>query len=72
MSKGADRIILNTSILDTNKENLIKKASNYFGSQCIVASVDIKKDNKNYSIYDYSNRTILDISIKEFMFKCKI
>lgn len=69
LSKGADRIILNTSILDTNKENLIKKASNYFGSQCIVASVDIKKDNKNYSIYDYSNRTILDISIKEFMFK---
>ena len=69
LSKGADRIILNTSVLDTNKENLIKKASNYFGSQCIVASVDIKKDNKNYSIYDYSNRTILDISIKEFMFK---
>ena len=69
LSKGADRVILNTSILDTNKENLIKKASNYFGSQCIVASVDIKKDNKNYSIYDYSNRTILDISIKEFMFK---
>ena len=68
LSKGADRIILNTSVLDTNKENLIK-ASNYFGSQCIVASVDIKKDNKNYSIYDYSNRTILDISIKEFMFK---
>lgn len=69
LSKGADRVILNTSILDTNKENLIKKASNYFGSQCIVASVDIKKDNKNYSIYDYSNRTILDISIKEFMSK---
>ena len=69
LSMGADRVILNTSILDTNIENLIKKASKYFGSQCIVASVDIKKDNKNYSIYDYSNRTILDISIKEFMFK---
>ena len=69
LSMGADRVILNTSILDTNRENLIKKASKYFGSQCIVASVDIKKDNKNYSIYDYSNRTILDISIKEFMFK---
>ena len=35
LSKGADRIILNTSVLDTNKENLIKKASNYFGSNLL-------------------------------------
>jgi imidazole glycerol-phosphate synthase subunit HisF len=69
LSKGADRVIINTSVLNSYTEDLIQKASNYFGSQCIVASVDIKSNDKNYSIYDYSNKNLLDISIKDFMIK---
>ena len=69
LSKGADRVIINASFLNSYKEDLIKKASNYFGSQCIVASVDIKSNDNNYSIYDYSNKNLLDITIKDFMIK---
>ena len=69
LSKGADRVIINTSVLNSYTEDLIKKASSYFGSQCIVASVDIKSNDHNYSIYDYSNKNLLDITIKDFMIK---
>jgi len=49
LNSGADKIILNTSIF-TNKE-LISKLSKEFGQQCIIASIDIKKHENNYSFY---------------------
>ena len=38
---GADKISLNTAALRT--PNLIKEASDHFGSQCVVVAVDIKR-----------------------------
>ena len=42
---GADKIVLNSSTFKNSK--LIKKASDIYGSQAIIHSVDIKKTNKN-------------------------
>ena len=52
----ADKICLNNSILKKNR-NLLINSIKIFGSQCIVASVDIIKNKKNdYFVYDTKNK----------------
>ena len=41
LNLGADKVSLNTAAL--HNPELIKNASNHFGSQCIVVAVDIKR-----------------------------
>jgi len=54
---GVEKIILNSSLDD---KSLISKAVSIFGSQSIVASVDIKKDNNNnYGIYSYLKKQFI-------------
>jgi imidazole glycerol-phosphate synthase subunit HisF len=64
LSKGADKIIINT--LAHKDPNFITKASKLFGNQCIVISIDAKKDeNNNHFVYinqgkEKTNSTALD------------
>ena len=50
LNAGADKIAINTTAL----ENLdfIKEASSIFGSQCIVCSIDVKKIDNKYKVYN--------------------
>ena len=52
---GADKVILN-SILHTNN-SFLRKATNKFGSQSIVAAIDIKLINNKYIPF-FNNGTI--------------
>lgn len=52
LKSGADKVILNTNAL--KNPNLIKEASENFGSQCIVISVDVQKESENYKIYSHA------------------
>jgi cyclase len=56
LNAGADKISINTIAL----ENLefIKKASNVFGSQCIVCSIDIKNIDGAYKVFHKSKGTL--------------
>jgi cyclase len=50
---GIEKVILNTAI--HSNPDLVKQASNIFGSQSIVAAIDVKKDFfNNYRIYSCS------------------
>jgi len=44
LEAGADKVSLNTAALQD--PNLIKEASDFFGSQCIVVAIDAKRINK--------------------------
>ena len=46
---GADKISINTIAFE--KQNIIYEAAKEFGSQCIVVSIDVKKEDGNYTIY---------------------
>jgi len=46
---GADKVSLNTSIV--NNPELITKASKQFGSQAVVAAIDVKKIEDTYKIF---------------------
>lgn len=53
LKNGAEKAILNTSALETPK--LIKEASEIFGSQSIIVSIDVKKSGLGkYQVFKYS------------------
>lgn len=60
MSSGADKIALNQSALYSS--DLIARAANKFGNQCIVLSIDALKSKNTYKVYDYVNRKALNIT----------
>ena len=56
LNAGADKVSINTSAV--KNPNLIKEASNRFGSQCIVVAIDAKKNNKcSWEVYTHGGRT---------------
>jgi cyclase len=62
---GVEKIILNSSL--TNKE-LIRQSVEIFGSQSIVASVDIKKDiNNNYGVYSYLTKKFITNNVVNYI-----
>lgn len=53
---GADKVCLNSSAV--SNPSLIRAASERFGNQCIVASIDvIKSTNGKYCVYNYVTQT---------------
>lgn len=49
LSAGADKIALNSAAVKDPR--LIKEASDYFGSQCIVIAIDGKKIDNNFYVF---------------------
>jgi len=55
LNSGADKVAINTQAV--KEPNFIKKASEVFGSQCIIGSIDAKKtSNKNWEVYTDNGR----------------
>ncbi len=46
---GADKVSLNSSIV--REPELISKAADRFGSQCVVAAIDAKKNGASWNVY---------------------
>lgn len=57
---GADKVSLNTAAVKNPK--LVKAAARRFGSQCIVAAIDAKRENRGWRVYTHGGRrpTVLD------------
>ncbi|NQT30488.1 MAG: imidazole glycerol phosphate synthase subunit HisF [Candidatus Saganbacteria bacterium] len=56
LAAGADKVSVNTAAV--NDPNLIKKAAEKFGSQCVVLAIDAKKTASNsWEVYTHGGRT---------------
>ena len=66
LNAGADKIAINTKALDDLE--FIKKASSIFGSQSIVCSIDVKKINNSYKVFNKS-KGVLEINPLELAIK---
>jgi cyclase len=57
LSRGADKIVLNTiTLVDPS---FITEASNRFGAQCIVVSIDVQKSKSGASeVFSHSGKTV--------------
>ena len=65
---GADKVSINTAAVVN--ENLIKKAAEKFGSQCIVVAVDVKKVNNNkWDIFTHGGRKATGKNVLNFVKK---
>jgi cyclase len=65
LKAGADKVSLNTIIFDQPK--FLKEAVSVFGSQCIVASIDIKKNQLGeWELFSHSDRKF-NLSLDEML-----
>tara|TARA_B100001027_G_scaffold215002_1_gene188128 strand:+ start:238 stop:1008 length:771 start_codon:yes stop_codon:yes gene_type:complete len=67
ISLGIEKVSLNTAAI--YKKNLIREASKKVGSQSIVVSIDIKKNNfdKKYYAFTHNGSSIINNSIKNII-----
>ena len=66
---GADKISLNTIALQ--RPNFITEASNKFGSQCIVVSIDVIKQDDSYKIFNKNLGILQDLDLVEWAKRCE-
>lgn len=52
LDAGADKVSINSAAL--NSSAFIHKASKIFGSQCLICSIDVKKDKGIYKVFNKS------------------
>ncbi len=68
LDNGADKVAINTAAV--KNPDFIKEASGIYGSQCIISSVDVKKNSEgNWNIYYDNGREPTDIDAIEWIKK---
>lgn len=65
---GADKVVLN-SICYKNTD-LITEIADKFGSQAVVVSIDVKKEDNDYKLYSNCGRRGEDRYLEEHIYKC--
>lgn len=71
LSNGADKITINTAAV--NDPDLIRRASEKFGAQCVVVSIDYKKESKTdtYRVYTNNGTVKTEWDPIEWAVKCE-
>ena len=64
LNAGADKVSIGSAAV--KNPNFVKEAAEYFGSQCIVISVDAKRQNEGWKIYIKGGSEETDIDAIEF------
>ncbi len=59
LKAGADKVSINSAAIKDPK--IIKKASEYFGNQCIVVAVDAKKQDNDWYVYSHGGTKKTDL-----------
>ena len=66
---GADKITINSIVLEN--PNFITDSAKEFGSQCIIVSIDVKKNNGYHKVYSHKKNLVTDIDPTELSKKCE-
>jgi len=65
LKAGADKVSINSAAI--KDPDIIKSSSKYFGSQCIVVAVDVKKNNYNWNVYSHGGTKNTGIDAVEWL-----
>ena len=68
LKAGADKVSINSAAI--KNPDIIKNSSKYFGSQCIVVAVDVKKDNGTWRVYSHGGTKNTNIDAIEWAKQC--
>ena len=67
LKAGADKVSINSAAI--KDPNIIKSSSKYFGSQCIVVAVDVKKDKGSWKVYSHGGTKNTNIDALDWLKK---
>lgn len=63
--RGADKVTINSQAI--SQPNFIKEAAQAFGSQAIIVSIDIKKDEYgDYQVYDHKTKKTIELQPQDW------
>lgn len=66
IEQGAEKVVLNTHAL--SNPNIIKESSEYFGSQSITISIDVKKNMfGEYAVFTHNGKVKADLDIIDWV-----
>lgn len=65
LRSGADRAFINTTARKNDK--FVGEAARFFGSQCIVAWIDVLSVDGTFRVYDHLTRSSLSTTLKDWM-----
>lgn len=63
LTVGADKVVINTSCVE-NPE-VVMKGVDLFGSQCIVAGIDVRKRRNSYVVFTHSGKKETDLDLEK-------
>ena len=66
---GADKVSVNSAAV--YRPELISEAAYKFGSQCVVASIDAKRNGDSWEVYVHGGRKPMGIDAVEWAVKCE-
>lgn len=69
LKAGADKVSINTAAV--KNPGMIEKASGVFGSQCIVAAIDAKKNGKTWEVFVKSGKEATGMNALEWAKKAE-
>ncbi|MBS2020286.1 MAG: imidazole glycerol phosphate synthase subunit HisF [Deltaproteobacteria bacterium] len=58
---GADKVLITTAAVEN--PTFIAEAAEVFGSQCVVAGIDVRKEGDRYVVVTHSGRTPVDVDL---------
>jgi cyclase len=70
LDAGADKVVINSK--NYPNTSLLSKAAKTFGSQAIIAGIDIKKVNNKYFIYSELGKKLQNINLFTHIKNCEI
>ena len=65
---GADKVSLNSAAV--NRPAVLTESAERFGSQCVVASIDARRDGARWVVYTHGGRTRTDLEAVEWAREC--
>ena len=65
---GADKVGLNTAAVET--PNVLTECADRFGAQCVVASIDAKRDGGTWRVYTRGGRSPTSLDAVEWAREC--
>ena len=66
---GADKVAINTVAIE--EPLFIQKASRKFGSQCIIVSIDVKKEDNEYKVFNKNLGIVEELELLSWAKKCE-
>jgi cyclase len=68
LRSGADKVGLNTAAVET--PDVLTDCASRFGAQCVVASIDAKRDASRWRVYTHGGRTPTPLDAVEWAKEC--